>query len=373
MKIAARVVFGSIASSLLLLAAGTASATNFTAGNLAVERIGDGSAALTSAGTAVFIDEFNRTSTSQTPVQSIAVPTATNPLTNSGTATSEGFLTLSSNQQVLTFAGYSAAAGTAGVAGSSVNRVIGTVNFNGNVDTSRSGAMNSGNNIRSAVSSNGSDFWTAGANANYYFNSTPTQLNTSNGRVANIFNNQLYISSSSTAFNGASSPLGIWQIGSGLPTSASPTLTNIINTGTGSSPYDYAFSPDGLTAYIADDRAAASGGGIQKWTLSGGTWSLAYTLGTGTGSTVGARGLAADFSGANPVIFATTAETAADRLISITDTGAASAATTLATSPTNEIFRGVDFVPVAVPEPSTAILAGLAAIGLAACGRRRRS
>ena len=56
---------------------------------------------------------------------------------------------------------------------------------------------------------------------------------------------------------------------------------------------------------------------------------------------IGARGVAVDFSGAHPVIYATTAEASANRLVSITDTGAASTVTTLATAGVNQIFRGV--------------------------------
>jgi hypothetical protein len=40
--------------------------------------------------------------------------------------------------------------------------------------------------------------------------------------------------------------------------------------------YLLAWFKDANTLYIADDGSAASGGGIQKWTQSGGTWSLAY-------------------------------------------------------------------------------------------------
>ena len=60
---------------------------------------------------------------------------------------------------------------------------------------------------------------------------------------------------------------------------------------------------------------------------------------------VGARGVAVDFSGVQPVIYATTAESSTNRLVAITDTGAASAAATLATAGVNQIFRGVALAP----------------------------
>jgi hypothetical protein len=353
-------------------------ATTFTAGDLAVERIGDGSAVLTSSSFPVFVDTFHRTGTLQTAAQTIGLPNAasrpsSNPfnLTDSGSATSNGYLSLSTNQQALVLPGYNGINGDASIAGSStatISRTVGVIDFNQSVDTSRSLNMLSGNNFRSVASTNGTEFWAAGAGGLVYVSGaapgTATSLSTTfNGRNVNIFNNQLYVST-------GSGTRGIYSIGTGLPTSGTPTATNLFDTGSSSSPFDFAFSPDGSTLYIADDRSVATGGGIQKWTLSGSTWSLAYTLGTGTGSTVGARGLAVDFSGANPVLFATTAETSLDRLITITDAGSGSAATTLATAPANEIFRGVDFVPV--PEPSSIVLAGVGLAGLGLTLMRRR-
>jgi hypothetical protein len=66
---------------------------------------------------------------------------------------------------------------------------------------------------------------------------------------------------------------------------------------------------------------------------------------------VGARGVAVDFSGAHPVIYATTAESSTNRLVVITDTNATAPATTLATAGVNQIFRGVTFAPNAAVNP----------------------
>jgi hypothetical protein len=89
----------------------------FTPGDVVVYRTGTGSAALSSASTAVFLDEYTP---SGTLVQSIALPTTTsgsnNPLTASGSATSEGELTLSSNGQNLLLTGYDATTGVASIA-----------------------------------------------------------------------------------------------------------------------------------------------------------------------------------------------------------------------------------------------------------------
>ena len=94
---------------------------------------------------------------------------------------------------------------------------------------------------------------------------------------------------------------------------------------------------------MADDTASASGG-VLRYDYAVGAWSLTYTLGTGAAN-IGARGLTVDWSGASPVIYATTAEASANRVIKITDTGSGSTATTLATASANTIFRGVAFAP----------------------------
>ncbi len=90
-------------------------------------------------------------------------------LTGSGTATSEGLLTLSSNGQYLVLAGYDAAVGTAGVANTAsaaVNRVIGRVDAAATIDTTTaltdaySGTAGTAGNPRGAVSTDGMNFWT---------------------------------------------------------------------------------------------------------------------------------------------------------------------------------------------------------------------
>ena len=70
--------------------------------------------------------------------------------------------------------------------------------------------------------------------------------------------------------------------------------------------------------YVTDDRAIASGGGIRRWNKAGVVWILAYTLNTALGT----GGLAADWGGAAPVVYATTTEASNSRLIAVTDTGA---------------------------------------------------
>lgn len=319
----------------------------FTPGNLVVLRVGNGLAALSSAGTPVFVDEYT---TAGAFVQSHSFPTNGNSaLVNSGTASSEGGLMRSPDGTLLCFAGYNTNAGVASVAGTtaaSVPRAVGTLNADGNfILVAKAGTQFSGNNVRSAAADGDDNFWAAGANSGTYYVGTASAAATvqsalANTRILNIFNGNLHFSV------GTGTARGLYGF-SGTPVAAA-SATQIIDTGGSSSPFAFALNAAGNVAYIADDSALASGGGIQKWTNSAGTWSLAYTL---TNANLGSRGLAVDFSGANPVLYTTTTETSANRLVKITDTGDTSSATTLATAPINTAFRGVTFAPVQVSTP----------------------
>src|SRR5205085_10034037 len=103
--------------------------------NIVVYRVGDGSATLGSAATAVFLDEYTPAGTL---VQSIPMPTSVNGsnkrLTAAGSSTSEGFLTRSSNGQYLVLTGFDADLGTGLVASTSsvaTNRVVGRIDPSG--------------------------------------------------------------------------------------------------------------------------------------------------------------------------------------------------------------------------------------------------
>ena len=319
-------------------ASGTTLNAAFGAGDIVVERMeGTGT-----GGTPVSLVEYNTSGTLQ---QTLSLPNAStrptgNPynLMDSGNATSNGGMTRSADGTQLVLSGYNGISTDASIAGSStatVLRTIGLVNNAASVDTSRAINMLSGNNYRSVTSSNNTEFWAAGQPGIVYVKPSvaTNTLSAVNTRVVKIFNGQLYYST-------GSGTIGIYSLGTGLPTSGSPTATALFATGAGTSPYGFEINPTGNVCYVADDRTTS---GIQKWTNNG-TWTLLYTL--GTGASFGARGLAVDWSGASPVIYATTAETSANRLITITDTGTGTdTATTLATASASQIFRGVAFAP----------------------------
>ena len=267
----------------------TFSQTAFTPGNLVVLRIGDGSGALTSAATPVFLDEYS-TITGQV-VQSIALPTTVNGsnrrLTLSGSATSEGALSLSPNGQYLCLAGYDTTTGTASVASANVGKTVALLGANGVVNTSSGIQAGSGfntSNVRGAVTNNGTGVWVSGAGSGgsggtYFlpagaFTSIPIKVSAAptNTRTINIFNGQLYTSAASSTY------YGISEVGAGLPTTSGQTTTilpGFPGATTGSSSYAFAFfdlnlSEAGLdVAYVADDNIAD---GIIKYSKVAGTW-----------------------------------------------------------------------------------------------------
>src|SRR5262249_51924115 len=128
-----RFVLRCVVSCLAVLAIGLPAARSQSF--VTVTRVGDGSAALTSAATAVFLDSFSGQTGANLNL-TVALPVADNGanqiLTLSGTGVSEGVLTRSLDGRFLTLAGYDAAPGTANVAATAaaaVNRVIGRIDL----------------------------------------------------------------------------------------------------------------------------------------------------------------------------------------------------------------------------------------------------
>jgi hypothetical protein len=339
----------------------------FTQGNLVVYKIGDGTNALTNGAFPINLDEYT---TGGTFVQShplpIAVSGANKRIVASGTSTSEGLLTLSTDGRFLLATGFDTLPSptrTGGIAASlsaTVNRVIGIVDATGTVDatTALSDAY-SASDIRSAVSTNGTDIWVGGtgtpsssAGVRYTTKGSTTSLELSttvtNIRQVNIYNGQLYCTSASGAFQGLSS------VGTGLPTTTGQTIAILpgFPTAAGPSPYAFSINTAGTIAYVADASSHTAGGGVQKWTLNAGTWTKAYTLDSGI--TSGVNDLTVDWSGANPIIYAVTSQSSLNRIISLADTGDSTVMfTILATADADYIFRGIAFAPQTNPVPVT--------------------
>ena len=348
-------------SLLTLGLAGAVQAQTFSPHNVIVRVAGDGSAALGSAATVNFLKEFTPAGIATGSVYPL--PTTSTPavpaLTMAGSTSTEGAVTLSGDGKYLLVVGYDAAPGVAGIAATTSvadPRVVGRFDWqNGVYSAVRITDAFSAGNIRAAASDNGSEFWTIGSNSGVHYVSSLSATATvavsttpANNRYVNIFNGQLYTTSASgTTF-------GVLAVGSGLPTTAGQTATllNGFPTVGGTptaSPYDFYITPDGNTVYVSDDGAVTGTGrgGLQKWTKSSGTYTLAYTLKTGL--TAGLRSLAyggVDGSG-NSIFYATDAATLTN-LVTVTDSGAAATFATLATAATNTAFRGVEVLGAGV-------------------------
>ncbi|OJV89505.1 MAG: hypothetical protein BGO39_36680 [Chloroflexi bacterium 54-19] len=325
-------------------------AAGLNSANLVVLRVGDGGASLSSAATAVFLDEIT---TNGSKVQSLGLPTAVSGnnriLTESGSASSEGALTRSADGKYLSLVGYDAAPGTASVvstASATTNRIVARVDGSGNIDTStRISDAYTGNNIRAAVTDDGSRFWTTGPGqgirlVSFGNTGTTTAINSLNTRVPAIFNRQLYVSSSS------GSNIGVNSVGTGLPT-ASTAVTLLPGVTTATNAYAYLLldrdpgvaGPD--TLYVADQA-----NGLLKFSFDGTTWTSRNKL---AGNLTGLTGTVnADNSVS---IFATSGTSAGNNLVSYTDTAAfnqdlaSGSFATIATAPANTVFRGLAFAP----------------------------
>jgi hypothetical protein len=401
----------------------TASPQTLSSANLVVARVGDGAQALSGAtGNTLYLDQYSPVgglvNTIQIPDEGTGMPYGAGSASTDGMpfgsrallftgagndAGYQAFLTRAPNGQNLTFAGYCQAypfSGpdlTVGATGSSNWRGIAGVDAYGyyTLSWTNNGLYSGGNHqVHAAVDIDGSgtNFYTAGeagSGAGVKYCNINFQPASGSGiatvagsfpgtRVTQVINGNLMFS------DVGASPIGIYQCG-GLPTGPATATLLIAET---NSPTDFAASPDVTTVYIADNGtfggASIPAGGIQRWDSDGvGGYAYSYTLGTGTGSTVGARALTVDFSASatwgsgvtGAKLYVTTAEASGNRLIKIVDTGAASGATLLAAAGAGQILAGVRFGPVVVPpgfasqpQPETALAGSTATFSANAVG-----
>ncbi|RYY14161.1 MAG: T9SS type A sorting domain-containing protein [Cytophagaceae bacterium] len=380
----------SILSRLGLLAAAvgllspseTLAQTAFTAGNYVVTRVGDGTAALSSAATAVYLLEY---SPAGTLVQTVAIPTAdaspNRGFTLTGNATTEGLLSRSADGRYLLMAGYNAVPGTASVnttAAATTNRVVARVASSGTLNTTTliTDAFDA-SAVRSVASANGSAFYVVGAASGVRYvtlgsTGATTGLTATTGttgvpanlRAVGLASGNLYVS---TASQGV---YGLAQIGTGQPTTTGQTITPLAGFPTAAGPSSYSFffadlsttvpGPD--VVYVADDRSTTDGG-IQKWSLSGSTWALNGVIGGNTSAAL--RGITGSINGST----VTLAAAGGGGLFVVTDNAGYNAVpstatlpTAVATASTNTAFRGVALAPLATAlaaRPATALELGI--------------
>ena len=360
-------VYAGVALVALLALAARAQALTLTPGDVVVYRVGNGGS-LSSAAAPVFLDEYTP---GGTLLGSIAMPTtpvtppangANGALVASGSAGSEGLLTLSPDGATLALTGYDATVGTtkiASTASSSVPRTVGLVNANGGVDTTTlvTNVAND-NNIRSAVTDGNNNLWIGDAsNGLSYVADGGSAAATLSGSKSNnnlrgveIFDGQLYADADPTKDNFAFA-----QVGTGLPTSGSPTFTPLLSTlsnGSAMEPFGFALVSVGGgsaadTVYFADESTNS----ILKYNLIGGTWTAEGSIGMPAGVT-GLDGLTANDVDGQVEIYATAngSSSTSGELLSFTDTSGvgnqvSGTASQIGTAPSGEAFRGIAFAP----------------------------
>jgi hypothetical protein len=350
------------ASTINVTALGYVSAASgsFTGGNIVVVRVGDGVSTLANTGNPVYLDEYTPAGAL---VNTITLPSAAaSNLVLSGSAASEGMLNRSANGKYLTLSGYNVsipyASSIVSANASAVNRVVGRIDYAGNIDVSTSLTdYSSGNNPRDAYTTDGTTIYMTGAGDARYTtlgSTTSAALTSTNLRAVNIAESssgaQLYAST------GSGSTLRIATIGSGLPTTSGQSLTNLPGLPTSGSPYQFFFADENTSVagvdvlYVADDAA-----GILKYSLVSGSWTSNGTVGTGSDGYRGLTGVVDNStSPATVTLYATSASSGGtSKLVKISDaTGynasfSSSTVTTLVTmnASTKQAFRGVALAP----------------------------
>jgi len=354
----------------------------FTANNVVVLRIGDGTTALSNiAPSPVFLDEYTPTGTF---VQTIALPAANFGLP--GNESAIGALALSTDGQYLTFGVYDTTstpivptAGNITTSNPAVHpRVIVRVDAAGNVDTSTQ-ITDGFNRFASVITDDGTRFWAtgndsaviAGNDGGMRFSAslgatTSTSVVTGAGLptpnnllFAGIYSGQLH-----TAIS-FSTQIGVSRVGTGIPTTSGQSVALLPGMFTGGThgPKAFLFA-DTNTLYQVDTQTTANGGGLQRWTFNGTNWVLAGTFISPTDATNGGLcGLGGgDITGSTVTLYvtsvrATGGSTNANSLIKYvsTDGGVTfPTVTILLDSPnggsatTQSFFRGVAMAPGSV-------------------------
>jgi len=334
--------------------------------HLAVLRAGDGVMSLTLRQAPIFIEQFDQNIPAAPPDFSLPLPTnGPDSFFFNGHAATEGNLTRSADNKLLAFAGYGGVNllqinGTASRVG--LQHGICTVNSLGTIHTLlyQTDDVHVKRNARGVVTDGSNDFWGCGnANGTFYYNPShnrrPVRFSEfPNSRAIKIINNTLYVSMNAADSYASGETEGIYSfLPEALPRDANAPARLTVEAAPG---YEkivgFDINPAGNIAYMADTAA-----GIQKYLKSQTGWKFAYNFSIpqnipkGLNNAAGCFGLAVDFSGSAPVIYATTTEgygnsVNSNRVIRIVDTNSTAVVVTLVqANSTNIAFRGIDFTP----------------------------
>ena len=337
--------------------------------HLAVLRAGNGVMKLHLKQSPIFVDEFATGAYNDAPLMTVAIPTnGTDTIFFNGHAATEGMLSLSADGKELAFAGYAGVnllqqTGTPSLL--DIGRAFGTVNSTGKITTKiyeqyggtekmnpRGAATDGANHFWSCGNSSGTAYYDEGSDALVKFTDVP------DSRQVKIVNGTLYATLDGPDATYMNTQPGIFSFqdnGSAapLPKTKDATLNLVVP-----AKKQYAkiagfdINPQATIAYTADVD-----NGIQKYVKSNGTWQFAYNFSIpqvipeAVNHGDGCFAVAVDFSGASPIVYATTTEgyngsVNSNRVVQIVDTGANATVTTIAQSKSDEIaYRGIDFTP----------------------------
>ena len=340
--------------------------TEFLPHHLAVLRAGDGEMSLGLRQAPIFIDQFDPDASNSSASFSLPIPTnGPDSFFFNGHAATEGNLTRSADHKLLVFAGYG------GVNLLQINGTASRVGFQHGICTVNGAGKTRiflyptddayvKRNARGAVTDGSNDFWGCGnANGTFYYNPSddhsPVRFSEfPNSRAIEVINNALYVSMNAADSYASGNPEGVYCfLPVAFPREANAAVKLAIPAAPGYDKIvDFDISPAGNIAYLSDTAA-----GIQKYVRSPQGWKFAYNFSIpqnipkDLNDAAGGFGLAVDFGGSAPIIYATTTEgygnsVNSNRVIRIVDTNSAALVATLVqANSTNFAFRGITFTP----------------------------
>jgi hypothetical protein len=345
----------------------------FIPGQLAVLRAGNGVVDPKLKQSPIFLDQFDPKGFNAAPSFTVQIPTnGVNSFFFNSHAATEGMLTRSADRSSLAFAGYGGVnlleiPGTPSLL--DIKRGFCTVDAAGGIRIFLYEPHNSVEkmNPRGVATDGTNNFWGCGNSGGTFYlksaggNGTVEFENIQNTRAVKIINHVLYATLNGVDGTAIDKPAGIYQFTdkSGrplpLPTGADASIDLVVPAWASYTKIaGFDMNTDETIAYMADTAA-----GIQKYVKSGAEWKFAYNfaipqnISTNENRGTGCFGLAVDFSGAAPVIYATTTEgyggsVNSNRVVRIVDTNANAVVTTVAQAASlNIAFRGIDFTPEA--------------------------
>ena len=355
----------------LAVASVMAAEAQFQPKHLAVLRAGDGVVDLHLKQAPAFIDQFTPGVVNPGPSYTVSIPTnGPGTLFFNGHAATEGMLALSADRHLLTMAGYGGVNllqtnGTPSLL--DIGRAFCTVDAAGKEQTTiyRNTFGVDKMNPRGMVTDGTNNFWGCGNSLGtvYYrggsSNDPVSFTDAPSSRDVKIIGNVLYVSLNSADATASGLPAGVYAFVNvagkpvALPRTEDAKLNLVVQA---QEPYTkvagFDMNSQGSIAYIADTQS-----GIQKYVKTDGVWKFAYnfsipqTLPDSDNRGKGCFGLAVDFSGAAPILYATTTEgrggsVNGNRVIQIVDTNSTATVTTLVSAPSsNIVYRGIDFTP----------------------------